>query len=117
MALVVDISGDRLAKIRSCPLCLLCGSAEEAAVLATQLGIGETKWRTDSIIKEGHYYTFYTGTFGKEEKKLDYYLASSTPARRSFAVQTTLLFHILRPQYALLVGTCSGLKTIGQPLV
>lgn len=116
MAPVVNIPEERFANIRSRPLCLLCGSAKEAAALASQLSIEETKWRTDSIIKEGHHHVLYTGTFGKGEKKLDYYLASSTSTQRLFPVQTTLLFHILRPQYALLVGTCSGLKSLDQPM-
>jgi hypothetical protein len=114
MAQVAENPEDLLTKIRNCPLCLLCGSTEEAAALASQLGIEKTEWRTDVIIKRGYDHVFYFGSFEKAEKKLDYYLASSASAKRSFPVQTTLLFHVLRPQLALLVGACSALKDAEQ---
>jgi hypothetical protein len=94
------------------PLCIICGRPKEAEEIAKALGVEETRvlGREVEGINDGH--TFYLGSFDlgdRREEKLDYYITSSLrQGIQSFAIHTSILFHILRPRYAIHAGVCAS---------
>jgi hypothetical protein len=94
------------------PLCIICGRPKEAEEIAKALGVDENRvlGREVEGINDGH--TFYLGSFDlgdKREEKLDYYITSSLrQGIQSFAIHTSILFHILRPRYAIHAGVCAS---------
>jgi hypothetical protein len=94
------------------PLCIICGRPKEAEEIAKALGVEENRvlGREVEGINDGH--AFYLGSFDlgdKREEKLDYYITSSLrQGIQSFAIHTSILFHILRPRYAIHAGVCAS---------
>ena len=94
------------------PLCIICGRPKEAEEIAKALGVEENRvlGREVEGINDGH--TFYLGSFNlgdERAEKLDYYITSSLrQGIQSFAIHTSILFHILRPRYAIHAGVCAS---------
>jgi hypothetical protein len=94
------------------PLCIICGRPAEAEAIAKALGIDGDRilGREVEEIHDGH--TFYLGSFHlgeKGEEKLDYYITSSLrQGIQSFTIHASILFHILRPRYAIHAGVCAA---------
>ena len=105
----MSLSKDSKLKLLRRPLCIICGRPAEAEAIAVALGAYNTRVNGRDIdeIHDGH--TFYLGSFGTEEKKLDYYITSSLrQGIQSFSIHASILFHILRPRYAVHAGVCAA---------
>jgi len=98
-----------LRQLQSRPLCIICGRPKEAEAIATQLGVLNNPvfgWAVDKI-NDGH--KFFIGSFDVQGQKLDYYITSSLrQGIQSFAIHASILFHILKPRFAVHVGVCAA---------
>jgi hypothetical protein len=98
----------QLSRLRSRPLCIICGRPEEAEAIADELKVRNNRVVGSEVegIHDDH--IFYVGSFSLGEKKLDYYITSSLEhGMQSFAIHASILFHVLRPRYAIHVGVCT----------
>jgi len=101
-----------LRKLRSRPVCIICGRPAEALEIAKVFGISRNQNRLHGHqvqkIKDGH--TFFLGEFtlaGGE--KLKYYITSSLrQGVQSFTVAAALLFNTLNPRFVVHAGVCAG---------
>ncbi|KAK4448452.1 nucleoside phosphorylase domain-containing protein [Podospora aff. communis PSN243] len=105
-------TNSNLRKLRSRPLCIICGTAPEAREIAKALGIDGPAHRLQGHeigeVMQGH--TFYLGSFTLESgERLNYYITSSLRMGiQSFAVHAALLFNILRPRFVVHSGVCAA---------
>ncbi|KAH7390179.1 phosphorylase superfamily protein [Cadophora sp. MPI-SDFR-AT-0126] len=98
-----------LRQLQSRPLCIICGRPSEAEAIATELGAlnNPVSGRTVDKINDGH--RFFLGSFNVQGQKLEYYITSSLrQGIQSFAIHASILFHILKPRFAVHVGVCAA---------
>lgn len=106
------VQSDSKLRLLRRPLCIICGRPKEAEEIAKALGIEENRvlGREVEGINDGH--TFFLGSFDlgdKRAEKLDYYITSSLrQGIQSFTIHASILFHILRPRYAIHAGVCAS---------
>jgi len=110
-----------LQTLRSCRLCIICAKSTEAINIKDTLNL-RTKISGRDVADlppgaRGH--DFWLGNFSLKGKcNLSYYITSmSRQGIQSCATETASLFTILRPTYALLVGTCAAIKGQGYKCV
>lgn len=105
-------SKSNLRRLRSRPVCIICGRAAEALQIAKSLGIDGEKHRLSghdvSMVRDGH--TFYLGEFTLASGDvLKYYITSSLrQGIQSFSVSAALLINTLEPRFILHAGVCAG---------
>jgi hypothetical protein len=100
----------KLRLLRNRPLCIICGRPAEAEAIAKELGIIDNRLTGRQVeeIHDGH--TFYLGSFDLQEN-LEYYITSSLrQGIQSFATHASILFHVLRPRYAIHAGVCTAYR-------
>ncbi len=98
-----------LRQLQSRPLCIICGRPKEAEGIAKELGVENNRvlGREVDKINDGH--SFFTGSFDIRGQKLDYYITSSLrQGIQSFTIHASILFHILKPRFAIHVGVCAA---------
>ena len=108
-------------ELQSRPLCNICGRPREAFYIAKEFGIEDTRLMfnkddKDCRILAGH--TFYLGEFVILKKSADvqvkYYITSGLrQGIQSFAIHAGIVFHNLRPRYAIHLGICAGYSEAG----
>jgi hypothetical protein len=103
----------KLRLLKSRPLCIICAKPQEAEIIARTLEITADHISGLDIpeINDGH--NFYLGTFiigeGEKARNLEYYVTSSLrQGIQAFATHVGILFHVLRPQFAVHAGVCAG---------
>ncbi|KAH8647849.1 phosphorylase superfamily protein [Xylariales sp. PMI_506] len=107
-----DESNSNLRRLRSRPVCIVCGRPSEAREIAKALGIEGKKHRLSghdvSMVKDGH--TFYLGEFQINPKEtLKYYITSSLrQGIQSFTINAAILLNLLQPRFVLHAGVCAG---------
>ena len=104
-----------LRQLQSRPLCIICGRPSEAEAIAKELGALENpvSGRTVDKINDGH--RFYIGSFDVQGQKLEYYITSSLrQGIQSFTIHASILFHILKPRFAVHVGVCAAFYELKQ---
>ncbi|KHO00249.1 Phosphorylase superfamily protein [Metarhizium album ARSEF 1941] len=105
-------SRSNLRRLRSRPVCIICGRPAEAQQLAHALGIDDEKHRLSghdvSMVRDGH--TFHLGEFELPSGDvLKYYITSSLrQGIQSFAVSAALLLNTLSPRFVLHAVVCAG---------
>ncbi|KID82339.1 Phosphorylase superfamily protein [Metarhizium guizhouense ARSEF 977] len=105
-------SRSNLRRLRSRPVCIICGRPAEAQQIARALGIDDEKHRLSghdvSMVRDGH--TFHLGEFKLPSGDiLKYYITSSLrQGIQSFAVSAAILFNTLSPRFVLHAGVCAG---------
>ncbi len=98
-----------LRQLQSRPLCIICGRPKEAEGIAKELGVENNRvlGREVDKINDGH--SFFTGSFDIKGQKLDYYITSSLrQGIQSFTIHASILFHFLKPRFAIHVGVCAA---------
>lgn len=106
-----------LQTLRSCRLCIVCAKSTEAIHVKERLNLRTKISGRDTAdlpaAAKGH--DFWLGSFTLDGKSsLSYYIMSlSRQGIQSCAIETATLFTILRPTFALLVGTCAAMKDQG----
>ncbi|KAH7075153.1 hypothetical protein FB567DRAFT_632698 [Paraphoma chrysanthemicola] len=92
------------------PLCIICARPTEAVVISKHLGTGKNRIAGDQVEGINNGYTFYYGSFTLESKEeLAYYVTSTLEQGiQSFTVQASIIFSVLRPQYVIHAGVCTG---------
>jgi hypothetical protein len=115
---VMEATTSKLRLLKSRPLCIICAKPQEAAIIAETLQITKDHISGHDIpeINDGH--NFYLGTFeigeGQKKRRLEYYVTSSLrQGIQAFATHVGILFHILRPQFAVHAGVCAGYQAKG----
>ena len=110
-------ANSNLRKLRSRPLCIICGTTPEAEEIAKALGIDGPTHRLQGHevggMMQGH--TFYLGTFTLQSgEKLNYYITSSLRMGiQSFTVHAALLFNLLKPRFVIHSGVCAADENAG----
>ena len=97
--------------IRAIPLCIICAKEEEMGKVAEAFCLGVGDWFPSSRVI-GHYTTkgVYVGSF-KTENGVDisYFITCcSRQGIQTFGIEASALFTVIKPQYALLIGTCAA---------
>lgn len=105
-------SNSNLRRLRSSPVCIICGRPAEAQRIAQALGIDDDAHRLGghqvSMVRDAH--TFYLGEFKLASgDNLKYYITSSLrQGIQSFAVSAAILINTLSPRFVLHAGVCAG---------
>lgn len=101
-----------LRKLRSRPLCIICGRLAEALQIAQALGIDQARNRLQGHVvhkvKDGH--TFYLGEFVlPSQERLRYYVTSSLrQGIQSFTINAATVLNMLSPRFVVHAGVCAG---------
>jgi hypothetical protein len=103
----------KLRLLKSRPLCIICAKSQEARTIAETLDITGDLISGHDIPEIDNGHNFYLGTFtwgsGEKQRKLEYYVTSSLwQGIQAFATSVGILFHVLRPQFAVHAGVCAG---------
>jgi hypothetical protein len=106
----------RLLKCR--PLCIICAKPQEAQLIAKTLQITKDHISGHDIPEINNGHNFYLGTFswgtGDKKRNLEYYVTSSLrQGIQAFSTHVGILFHVLRPQFAVHAGVCAGYEAKG----
>jgi len=104
-------ANSNLRKLRSRPLCIICGRPREAEEIAKALGIeGHTHRLQGHEVSGMQGHTFYLGAFTLASgEKFPYYITSSLRMGiQSFTVHAALLFNTLRPRFVIHSGVCAA---------
>jgi hypothetical protein len=119
MASPLQISN--LRTLRSCGLCIICAKSDEAEVVKKKWFLKNQIAGRDvaELSSEFKGHEFFTGTFKLDTgKALSFYLTyTSRQGIQSFAAEAAVLFTILKPTYAVLVGTCAAISDKGYEYV
>lgn len=100
---------DNLRKLRNSPLMIICANPREAGLIARFMDAKDrVSGSTVNGINNNH--MFYAGKLHlRNRKQLNYYVTSSTrQGLMHFATQAGILFHQLRPRFAIHAGCCAG---------
>lgn len=99
---------------RKRPLCIICARPSEAQMIANELGCEKNKVSNGQIAGVDKNHVFYYGSFDLANASLDFYITSSLrQGIQSFTIHTSILFHTLKPRYAIHAGVCAGFADRG----
>lgn len=100
---------EELRRLQSRPLCIICGRPAEAEAIAKEFGIEKNRFSGHEVDKVNNGHTFFTGSLDIKGVTLEYYVTSSIrQGIQSFTIHSSILFHILRPRFAIHAGVCAA---------